>query len=137
MVLTAPAPWKVALAVVLAGAILLSVLARAPRRSAPAPDLRRLVGLSLLLYLIGGIASLSARPLLGALTSCAGICCCALAAWLSRGRDSGDPPSGGGGEGDPQDQPPPSEPDGELSFDWEAFERELREYAARAGSRPR
>ena len=120
--------WKLVLAIVLGAAILLSAYARAPRRAAPGADLRRLVISALGLYAVGGLASLTHHPALAGFVYAAGIVICALAAWLSRGSDSEDPPSDGD---DPADEQPPPEPDGVPTFDWGAFERDFREYADR------
>jgi hypothetical protein len=51
----------------------------------------------------------------------------ALAAWLSRGSDSGGPPPGD----EPADEQPPPDPDGVPQFDWAAFERAFRAYDSR------
>jgi hypothetical protein len=116
--------WKLALAVLLLGAIVVSTVARAPRRSISGGDLRRLVGSALVLYAIGAAAWLSHHVLLAVLVYAAGIAIAALAAWLSRGGDAEDPPSAGR---DPHGQEPPPDPDG-LRFDWKALERELGVY---------
>jgi len=119
--------WKLAFAAVLLAAILASAWARAPRRSVPGTELRRLVLCALGLYAVGGLASLTHHPALAGLVYGAGISVAALAAWLSRGRDQEDPP-----DGDEPAQPPPSpDPDGVPGLDWERFEREFREYARR------
>jgi hypothetical protein len=125
--------WKLVLAVTLAVAIILSAFATAPRRAVPASDLRRLVLSALGLYGVGGLASLTNHPGLAGLIYAAGIMTCALAAWLSRGTDSEDPP---GGE-EPGDERPPPEPDGLPELDWDEFERSFRTYAerSRAGTR--
>jgi len=121
--------WKLVLAVVLGVAILVSASARAPQRTVPGSELRRLVASALLLYAVGALASMRHHTALAALVYAAGISVCAFAAWLSRGRgDSEDPP---GWDDDPSDEQPPPEPDGMPRFDWPAFERELRAYAAR------
>ena len=123
--------WKLVLVVVLVGAILLSALARAPRRPLPRGELRRLVLAALTLYAVGVFASLTHHAVLAGIVYASGIAACALAAWLSRGGDSEDPP-GGGGE-DPPDEPvlPPHDPGGLAIFDWAAFERQFRAYANR------
>jgi hypothetical protein len=119
--------WKLVLAVALAGAILVSACASAPRRAAPPGDLRRLVAAAIVLYVVGAIASLTHHPELAGLVYAAGIAACALAAWLSRGSDSEDPPRGD----EPVDEQPPPEPDGLPSLDWAEFERAFRAYAER------
>lgn len=119
--------WKLVLAIALMAAIGVSLYAKAPRRAVPRRDLLRLVCAALGLYAIGGIASLSHHPMLAAFVYAAGITVCALAAWLSRGSDSEDPP---GGE-EPVDEQPPPQPDGMPTFDWAAFEREFRSYSER------
>lgn len=119
--------WKLVLAITLAAAIVMSACARAPRRSVPHGDLRRLVCSALALYAVGGVASLTHHPSLAGLVYAAGIATCALAAWLSRGTDSEDPPQGE----DPVDEQPPPEPDGLPELDWARFERAFREYSER------
>lgn len=115
---------KVAFAVVLATAIFVSACARAPRQSVPAAELRRLVASALVLYAVGGLATLTHHPALAAMVYASGIAIAALAAWLSRGRDQDDPPGGS----EPFDEPPPPEPDGLPGLDWERFEREFRDW---------
>jgi hypothetical protein len=116
--------WKVAFAAVLVVAILASACARAPRRPPHPAELRRLVVSALLLYGVGGLASLTHHTALAGLVYGAGISVAALAAWLSRGRDQEDPP----GDDEPLEQPPPPDPDGVPRFDWARFEREFRDY---------
>lgn len=120
--------WKVVLALALVGTMALSLYARAPRRTVPLRELRRLVLSALALYSVGGLASLTHHPMLAALVSAAGITVCALAAWLSRGGDSEDPPD----DPEPRDERPPPEPDGLPQFDWVAFERQFRAYSERS-----
>jgi hypothetical protein len=120
--------WKLVLAIVLAGGIFVSAYARAPRRAVPSADLRRLVVSAIGLYVVGGLAWLTGHAMLAALVYTAGIVVCALAAWLSRGSDSEDPP---GEDPEPVDEHPPPEPDGMPTFDWTAFEREFRSFADR------
>jgi len=119
--------WKLAFAAVLLAAILASACARAPRRSVPGTELRRLVLCALGLYAVGGLASLTHHPAVAGLVYGAGISVAALAAWLSRGRDQEDPPGGH----EPVQQPRPPDPDGVPRLDWERFEGEFREYARR------
>ena len=120
--------WKLALVFVLVGAIVLSACARAPRRPLPREDLRRLVLAALTLYGVGVLASLTHHTLLAGVVYVCGIAACALAAWLSRGSDSEDPP---GDDDGPPDQEPPPDPDGLPEFDWAAFERQFRSYSDR------
>jgi hypothetical protein len=127
MVVPPSVAWKVVLAIALAAAIFVSLYARAPRRAIPGYELRRLVISALGLYAVGGLASVTNHPMLAALVYAAGIAVCALAAWLSRGSDSEDPPDGK----EPVDEQPPPEPDGVPRFDWEAFEHDFRAYADR------
>jgi hypothetical protein len=122
--------WRVALAIAFCAAIFLSASARAPRQSVPGSELRRLVLSALILYAVGGIASLSGHEILAGILYGVGIIVSALAVWLSRGRDQEDPPDGK----EPVDEPPPPEPDGMPRFDWRTFEREFRDYAS-AGQR--
>ncbi len=118
--------WKLALTIALGVAILMGAWGAAPQRSIPRTELRRLVGSALLLYLVGGIASLAGHATLAAIAYASGISVCALALWLSRGSDADDPPRGGE---DPSDEQPPPAPDGLPEFDWEAFERDFRAYS--------
>jgi hypothetical protein len=131
MVLPPSVAWKLVLALALMAAIFVSLYARAPQHAVPGSDLRRLVVSALALYAVGGLASLTHHPLLAALVYSAGIVVCALAAWLSRGSDSEDPPDGD----DPVDEQPPPEPDGVPRFDWDRFEREFRTYSERETAR--
>jgi hypothetical protein len=123
--------WKLVLAIALAAAIFVSLYARAPRRTVPGYELRRLVLSALGLYAVGGLASLTHHPVLAALMYAGGIVVCALAAWLSRGTDSEDPPGGQ----EPEEEHPPPEPDGLPAFDWESFERAFRAYSEREPAR--
>jgi hypothetical protein len=119
--------WKLVLAIALGAGIILSAYARAPRRAVPGSDLRRLVLSALGLYAVGGLASLTHHPILAGLVYAAGIVVCALAAWLSRGSDSEDPPGGH----EPVDEHPPPGPDGLPTFDWASFEQDFRAYSQR------
>ena len=123
--------WKLVLTVVLAGGILISTRASAPRRTTPGADLRCLVFSALLLYAVGLGASLSHHGVLAAGLYATGIVASALAVWLSRGSDSG---LSDGNE--PADEQPPPDPDGAPRFDWDAFERQFRIYDRRR-DRPR
>lgn len=116
------------LAVALGGAILASAYARAPRRTFPTSDLRRLVLGALVLYAVGLAASLTHHPVLAVVLFASGITVSALAAWLSRGNDSGGGPPRGD---EPVDEQPPPDPDAVPRFDWAAFERDFRDYARR------
>ena len=97
--MTMPLPpslaWKLLLALVLVGAIVLSACAKAPPRPLPRGELRRLVLAALILYGVGVFASMTHHALLAGVVYVAGIAACALAAWLSRGSDPEDPPRGG------------------------------------------
>jgi hypothetical protein len=128
LMLVAPSEsWKLVLAVVLGGAILVSAYAHAPRRLAPVADLRRLVLAALLLYAVGGLATLRHQAVVATVLYATGIFACALAAWLSRGREPDDPPAAE----DPADEWPPEDPDGVPAFDWASFERSFRAYSER------
>jgi hypothetical protein len=127
MLLSPSFAWKLVLAVALGAAIVASAYAQAPRRSFPSADLRRLVLAALVLYAVGMVATLSHRGLLAAILYATGIAVSALAAWLSRGSDSGGPPPGD----QPADEQPPPDPDGAPQFDWAAFERGFRAYDRR------
>ena len=96
--------------------------------AASGAELRRLVAGALALYGVGTIAILSRHAVLAALLYAAGIGVSALAAWLSRGSDSGGGPPPGD---EPADEQPPPDPDGLPMFDWAAFEREFSAYATR------
>ena len=127
--LVAPADaWKIVLAAALGGAILASAYAKAPSRSFPTHELRRLVIGALALYVVGVAASLTHHPLLAVVLFAAGIAVSALAAWLSRGSDSGGGPPRGD---EPVDRQPPPDPDGIPWFDWAAFERDFQDYTRR------
>jgi hypothetical protein len=128
MVLSPSFAWKLVLAVMLGGAIIASAYAKAPRRAFPGGDLRRLVFAALVLYGVGLVASLSHRGVLAAALYATGIIVSALAAWLSRGSDSGGGPPPGD---EPADEQPPPDPDGVPQFDWTAFEQEFRAYSDR------
>ncbi len=123
------------LALVLVGGIGLSAFARAPRRPLPPGELRGLVLGALSLYAVGVLASVTHHAVLAGIVYAAGISACALAAWLSRGDDSEDPPRGE----EPIDHEPPPDPDGLPEFDWRAFEAQFRSYSKKtrelAGSR--
>ena len=121
--------WKLVLVLVLVGGIMLSALARAPRRPLPSGELRRLVLAALTLYAVGVFASLTHHAALAGVVYVSGIAACALAAWLSRGSDSEDPPDGG--EEPIEPVPPPDDRDGLPTFDWAAFERQFRAYSNR------
>jgi hypothetical protein len=123
---------KVAFALVITMAILGSACARAPRHSVPTGELRRLVASALVLYAVGGLATLTHHSALAALIYASGIAIAALAAWLSRGRDQDDPPGGT----EPFDEPPPPEPDGVPRLDWDRFEREFRDWERRRTRQP-
>lgn len=110
----------------------MSVCARAPRQSVPGSELRRLVGCALILYAVGGVASLTHHSILAGLVYGAGIIVSALAAWLSRGQDHGGPPD----DDEPGDEGPPPEPDGVPRLDWARFEREFQDYSERHRSEP-
>ena len=133
IVLEMPLPpsfaWKLVLVLVLVGGIMLSACARAPRRPLPRTELRRLVLAALILYAVGVFASITHHPVLAGVVYVSGIAACALAAWLSRGTDSEDPPRGGEDPIDPG--PPPDDRDGLPVFDWAAFERQFRAYSNR------
>ena len=132
MVFSLAAAWRLALAIAFCAAIFMSACARAPRQAVPGTELRRLVASALILYGVGGLASLTHHELLADLVYGAGIMVSALAAWLSRGRDQEDPP----GDDEPEDEHPPPEPDGVPRVDWGAFERDFRTYAERHGREP-
>jgi hypothetical protein len=121
--------WKAVLGLVLLGMIVLSVRARAPRRGLHGTDLRCLVASALGLYVVGAAAWLTHHIGVAVLVYAAGIVTAALAAWLSRGGDWREPPD------EPADDPPsPWGPEpGDLGFDWDRFERDLRDYLARVG----
>ena len=128
MVIVAPhTAWKLVLALALVVAILTSQISRAPRRAVPAVELRRLVMAAVGLYLVGGLASLTHHPVLAAIVYAGGIVICALAAWLSRGVDSEDPPQ----PADPAEDRPPPPGDGLPEFDWQRFEAAFRAEAER------
>lgn len=120
-------PWKLVVAIALFGTVITSALARPPRRSTPAVELRRLVLAAIVLYGAGLAASLTRHVVVAVVLYSAGITLSALAGWLSRGADSSGPPRG---EEPINEQPPPT-PDDAPEFNWEAFERELDAYTRR------
>jgi hypothetical protein len=124
MVISLAAAWRIAFAIGLCIAIFLSVCARAPSRSVPSWELRRLMVCAVMLYAVGVLAKLTDHGMLAGLVFGGGIMLSTLAAWLSRGRDQEDPPDGDR----PVDERPPPEPDGMPRIDWPAFEREFRRY---------
>jgi hypothetical protein len=120
--------WKLALAIALAGAIIIGASARAPRRSIPRGDLQRLLLSAAALYAVALLALLKHRGPLTILLFAAGVATSALALWLSRGHEDGGPPPGE----EPIERHPPPGPDGlGATFDWVRFERELRAYTDR------
>jgi len=122
------AAWKIVLAIALGGAILASAYAKAPRRAFPSSELRRLVLGALVLYAVGLTSSLTHHSVLAVVLFASGISVSALAAWLSRGNDSGGGPPRGD---EPVDEQPPPDPDGVPRFDWATFERDFQDYARR------
>jgi hypothetical protein len=124
--------WKLALALVLAGAILFSLFARAPRSSLSGDQLRRLILSAILLYGVGAFAWLSGHRPLAAVVCAGGTAVAALTAWLSRGVTPEDPPSP---PEEPADPKPPAAPDGHPEFDWAAFEQGFRTYSDRQRER--
>jgi uncharacterized membrane protein len=119
--------WKLGFAAVLGLAIFVSAFARAPRQRIPSSELRRLVVAALLLYAVGWLATHTRHTALATVVYASGISVAALAAWLSRGRDSDEGP----GDDGPEDEPPPPDPDGVPRFDWAHFEHEFRQWAQR------
>jgi hypothetical protein len=120
--------WKLALAVALAAAIIVSASAKAPRKPLPQAELRGLLAGALALYAVALVALLDHRSELAVLLFAAGIVTSTLAAWLSRGSDAGGGPPRGD---EPVDEQPPPDPDGALGFDWAQFERDLLAYTDR------
>lgn len=121
--------WKLALAGLLVALIIASASARAPRKPLPRTELRWLLLGALALYAVGLLALSRHLSQASILLFAAGIATSTLAAWLSRGTDPGGGPPGGD---QPIDEQPPPDPDGLPTFDWAAFERELRVYAERS-----
>ena len=119
--------WKVVLTVVLFGTIAASAWARPPRGAMPRAELRRLVIGAVALYGVGLAASLTHHLIMAVVLYAGGIGISALAAWLSRGTDSAEPPS----SAEPENEEPPPTPDGAPSFDWASFQRQFDAYARR------
>jgi hypothetical protein len=134
MVVHSSDAWKLVLALVLGGAILLSLLARAPRQSLSDGQLHRLIFSAVTLYGAGAMAWLTHHRVLAAVVCAGGTGVAALAAWLSRGATPDDPPSP---PEEPHDPDPPAAPDGHPHFDWTAFEQGFRAYSDRQRSRER
>jgi len=124
--------WKLGLTVVLLGAIFLSAVARAPRRSFPSDDLRAMVISAVGLYAVGLGASLSHHEAVATLVYAFGIGVSALAVWLSRGADRREPPP----RDDDPESPPPDAPVDPPELDWDAFERQLGVYSDRRQREP-
>ena len=120
--------WKLALAVALAGAIIVSASARAPRKSVPRGDLQWMMIGALALHAVAVLAVLKHHGQLAILLFAGGIATSTLAAWLSRGREDGGPPRGD----QPSHDGPPPGPEGLPTFDWARFERELFAYCSRS-----
>lgn len=119
--------WKLALAGALAGAIIISASARAPRRSVPRADLHWLLFGALALYGVALFAMLRHRGPFAVLLFATAIAASAFAAWLSRGREDGGLSPGD----EPIDRHPPPAPDDLGGIDWERFERDFRAYMDR------
>jgi hypothetical protein len=126
--------WKLLLTVALLGAIGCSVFWRAPKVPIEREELRRLVFSAVVLYAVGALASISDRGALAGVVYASGILVCSLAVWLSRGIDRGDGGEGPGDDGPPDNEHPPPGPDGTPAFDWDAFERDLRNYVEGQGT---
>ncbi|MHB8694467.1 MAG: hypothetical protein ACYDHH_24775 [Solirubrobacteraceae bacterium] len=118
--------WKLVLAVVLLAAIFLSACAHAPKQPIARRELRQLVLSALGLYAVGLLASITHHGQLAGIVYAAGIIVCALAVWLSRGIDPGDPPDDPDA---PLDEHPPPGPEGLTAFEWGKFEQAFRDYA--------
>src|SRR5579862_3320898 len=129
MIVSALTAWKLVLTILLLAGLVVSLRGRAPRHTIPGTDMRRLVFGALSLYAVGAAAWITHHEALAVAVYAAGIATAALAAWLSRGHDPGDPP-----RGDERHEGPPPDPDG-LGFDWSAFERELLAYTERSRAR--
>ena len=119
--------WKLALAAALAGAIIISASARAPRRSVPRADLHWLLLGAVALYAVAVLAMLRHHGQFAVLLFAFAISASAFAAWLSRGREDG----GLASDDEPTDRRPPPAPDDLDRVDWARFERELRAYMDR------
>jgi uncharacterized membrane protein YphA (DoxX/SURF4 family) len=111
----------------LIAAIVISASVGATRRHVPTPGLRLLLIAVLTLYAVGCAAIVHGQLTPAVAAFAAGMIVCAFGAWLSRGSDKGEPPSGG----EPFDRPPPRRPDCPPEIDWDRFERELRDWAGR------
>ncbi len=124
---------KVALALALLVAVALAARGRAPRTALGRARATSLLLVAVCLYALGLLAAFGDQRSLATFVYAAGIGVCALALWLSRGSD----PGGGPGGGDSGDEQPPPDPGGAPAFDWEAFERQFRDYARRSDGRDR
>ncbi len=118
---------RVSVAVLLLGAIFLGAFAPPPRRPNAQAEARRLLVGATAMYGVAMLTAIADHILLAGLAAASGISLFALSLWLSRSAESGEPPSDGPG----REGPPPPGPVGPLSFDWPAFERELREQVDR------
>lgn len=132
MVIAPDQAWKVVLAMVLLGAIFMSVFARAPRQTIARIDLFRLLASAIALCGVGGAAAATHHGNLAGILFAAAIAVFTLATWLARGTDPEDPPDD---HDEPVDEQPPPEPDGVPAFDWAAFESQFRAYSDRRRER--
>jgi hypothetical protein len=123
--------WKLALTIVLLVAIFGSVVLSAPQERVARRELHRLVGAAILLYFVGGVASISHRGMLSGVVYASGILVCSLAVWLSRGSERDSGPDDGEDDRPPEDGMPPAAPDGVPPFDWDELERELARLSRR------
>ena len=124
---------KLALGLLLVVAIALAARGRAPSRAAAPRDVRRLVGSALLLYAVGMVALVDGHPTLSTIAFACGVGTASLAAWLSRGSGPDDPPEDGE---EPPARVPPPDRDG-VTWDWERFDRERRDWDRRRPTAPR
>jgi hypothetical protein len=109
---------KLLITLALLSVMVVSLRLRPPRRLVDRALVLRLMSVGLATYLVGISASMTFRPTLAAISYASGVVICSLTVWLSRGSDAS--------VNDSSEEPP--EPDG-PQFDWDAFERELSDYA--------
>jgi hypothetical protein len=109
---------KLLITLALLGVMATSALLRPPRHLVDRSLVVRLISVGLATYLVGISANVTHRPTLAAISYASGVVVCSLTVWLSRGADPGVH----------ETEADPLEPDG-PQFDWDAFERELSDYA--------
>jgi len=131
MVITVSSLLRAGLAVSLLGAIIISAFAPPPSGRARRIRPSWMMVLAVALYAAGVVLAIGGYFGLAGLTCVTGIAAFAVATWLSRPADPGEPPADDGrDDGDPPSGPtPPHGPEDAVLIDWDAFEREVSSWA--------